>query len=267
MSNYNNFEKEIPGWSAFIEECKKRAKADEKELHNSPRFSKDIKRMECGFMYNPEICPKPKYLLLGMEPTISKNPLFPEEPEPICCFPLFLNYCAYKYLCKENFNYYITDLVKGTMSWEGNEKIKGDIQKYRYIKWLPLFAEQLKLLGEPKVIVIGKGVYDIIKDIDYNFVKKHTHPIIPWIQHYSPANRFFVTNKIEPENLSESDLKEFRDKFKNHLLKNHTDFEKYENAAVAEEVFGNKGIKGGMGIHNRRVIAYYKNKFNSLAGK
>jgi len=43
--------------------------------------------------------------------------------------------------------------------------------------------------------------------------------------------------------------------------------EKCKERAVAEEIFGDKGIKEAKGIHNRRIIAYYKNKFNSLAGK
>jgi len=246
MSKYN-FEKEITGWSGFIENCKKRVEADEKELQ---AFNKGLK---CGFMRNPEICPKPSYILLGMEPTISEKSLPTEE---ICYFPLFLRYCIYKYLCKEKFDFYITDLAKGSMLLKPPVKdaVKRKIQNYRYEKWLSLFIkEEWVLLGKPKIIAIGKGVYNILRRANIN---------CEYVEHYSLRNDFsklleYYKIDYQPnETAIINEIKDFGAKFRNHLdTERHKQPDSDINFPLGE---------GRYKSHNMQVIFVYKYYFEEL---
>jgi hypothetical protein len=184
----HNFDEEIEGWSDFMKECYARAERDKKEL--SKKLGKEIEYLflpnpESKICHNPEICPKPKYLFLGMEPGTPDG--------RTCFFPLFLHYCAYKYLCGENFNYYITDLAKGAMQPEYANETK----KERYPVWLPLFAKELNLLGKPEIIAIGKTMYDgMINGFEDCSGKKHKFGRVQnWIRHYSKGAAFIFMKK------------------------------------------------------------------------
>jgi hypothetical protein len=265
-----NFEEDIEGWSEFLTEFKQRIKDDENELRQ--KFNKEIK-IECGFMRNPEICPKPSYLLLGMEPTISEKLLSLEYPVPICYFPLFVHYCVYKHLCSEKFDYYITDLAKGAMSLKLNEDyIKKEIQDYRYKAWLPLFIKEWKLLGKPKIIVIGKELYDkfqngnILSKIEgIEIIRKNIHA---YIYHYSPGNKYFPKayknqkevfpelDSYQPNEATIKDLKNFVDKFRNHL-----DPERYKQPNDDMDTpLGEEKHKS----HNKKVFAVYRYNFEQF---
>jgi len=144
-------EKDIPGWSDFVEKCKKRVDDDNKEF--------DIKSK---YVPHAIICPKPDYCLVAMEPI---NP--PTEWEKQKGYKAFgnwhVNYCAYNYLCKGEFKYHVTDFGKGAMSKEYADKNRDE----RYENWIDLLKEELKLLGNPKTIIAISGA--VHKAIKYNF--------------------------------------------------------------------------------------------------
>jgi len=247
MSKYN-FDNEISGWTAFIEKCKQRVKDDEREL--SQTFNKEIK---CRLMRSPEICPKPSYILLGMEPTISEKVLAPEE---ICYFPLFLRYCIYKYLCKEKFEFHITDLAKGSMLLKPpvEDAVKRKIQNYRYQKWLPLFIEEWELLGKPKIIAIGKGVYDILRRANIDNIE--------YVEHYSLRNDFskllehYQIDYQPNETTIINEIKDFWAKFGNHLnTERHNQSDSDINFPLGE---------GRYKSHNMQVIFVYRYYFEQL---
>ena len=194
-----------PRWKGLISDFKERVELDKQDLG-----------IKSDFLYNLEICPKPKYLLLGMEPG---------KPEPekgagtTCFFPIFLHYCAYKYLCGGEFKYYISDLAKGAMDTkEANEN-----REKRYLKWLPLFEREWKLLGKPEIIVMSKGLYDML---DKNGYRRNLNIRDDnYILHYSPlaASHLdkeydkYIQPQSHPHKFEEKELRDFADKLKQHL--------------------------------------------------
>jgi hypothetical protein len=152
-----DFSKEIPGWKGFVEKCKKQAKQD-------------------GMEYVPqaEICLKPEFCLVAMEPL--KPPTQEETKNGYKAFGNWhINYCAYHYLGKKGFNYHSTDLAKGAA---GSTKNADATRKDRYKNWLPLFKKELELLGNPKVIAIGKIVYEYMKKLGFEADGYVLHPAI-----------------------------------------------------------------------------------------
>jgi len=257
MNNYNNFEKEIPGWTAFIENCKKRAKDDEKKLMNQ-EFSKEIKRIECELMRSPEICPKPSYLLVAMEPKIENYSLPTEE---ICYFPLFLRYCIYKYLCNEKFDFYITDLAKGSMLLQFKEEINDNtkesrtrkIQNFRYQWWLDLFKEEWQLLGKPKIIAIGTVVYNKLQraKIDCEYVEHYSKQV-----NFSKLLEDYHIDYQPNETAILKEIKDFWVKFGNHLYhERHKQPDNDINFPLGE---------GSYKPHNMKVIAVYRYYFEEF---
>jgi len=199
-----------PSWTDLVSRFEKRVDSDNQEL--KAKLNKPL-----VYMSNPEICCNPKYLLLGMEPS---NPR--EGAETVSFFPIFIHYCAYKYLCGEKFDYYITDLAKRRAA----DKEK---QEERYSKWLPLFEEEWCLLGKPKIIVMSREVY---KKIKYGFKdekgKSHKFSnaeyICDYVYHYSSRYPKYLTgeyneysSKLATYKLDEGELEKFAKKLEEHL--------------------------------------------------
>jgi len=126
-------EKDVLGWNAFVEECKKRVSDDNKELG-----------IKSEYVPHAIICTKPDYCLVTMEPG--------KAPSGYKAFgDWHINYCAYHYLCNGEFKYHVTDLAKGAI----NTKIADKTRKERYKKWVLLLKKELKLLGNPKAIIVN----------------------------------------------------------------------------------------------------------------
>jgi len=194
-----------PRWKGLISEFKKRVELDNQDFG-----------IKSEFLYNLEICPKPKYLLLGMEPSKPE----PEKGEGTTCFfPIFLHYCAYKYLCGGEFKYYISDFAKGAMDTEDAKKNRTK----RYKGWLPLFKREWELLGKPEIIVMSKGVYNMLDKKGYrrNLNIRDDN----YILHYSPlaASHLdkeydkYIQPQSHPHKFEEKELRDFADKLKQHL--------------------------------------------------
>jgi hypothetical protein len=110
------------------------------------------------YLPNPAICLTPDFCLIAMEPSVKtgledvrkdiklgyRNFLHSEED-------FVLHYCAYSYLCKNDFRYYITDVSKGAMTTKDARQFR----ECRYREWLPLLKHELRLLGNPSTIAIG----------------------------------------------------------------------------------------------------------------
>jgi hypothetical protein len=167
MNSFKNTE-----WLAFVEKCKKRVNDDNKEFG-----------IDSIFLPQTETCPKPKYLIVSMEPKMNnKKEMERDIKEGYKGFVNYaIDYCAYK-LCGNKYEYQLEDFCKGAM-YNSDAKEK---RNNRYKKWLPLLEEEWKLLGEPKIIVASKTVYNIIEKklwtglkIDYN---------LHYILHDSGAN-------------------------------------------------------------------------------
>jgi hypothetical protein len=161
-------------WKTFIKECKDRVVEDNK----LPVYIKSV------FLPNPEIYHNPEYCLIAMEPCDSSKKLkelkknidngyrnFIEGYEV-----LILHYCAYHYLGKKEFNYYITDLSKGSMT-SADAHIR---PKERYARWQKLLEKEINLLGNPKLIAIGKEVNKVISKTVNNSISSNDY-----ILHYS----------------------------------------------------------------------------------
>jgi len=167
-----------PRWKALIEKFEK-------------RIEEDIKEFDCWSTYVelPEICPKPEFCLISMEPGPGKDRKKPEYRNFIANKRDFiLNYCAYHYLGAKRLNYQITDMAKGGILINDAKKT----QSARYKKWLPLLKEELELLGNPKIIFIGKGLYDLNKKENYFPVSD-----VRYILHHSGANTKHVNSYFD----------------------------------------------------------------------
>jgi len=245
MNNFNNDE-----WLSFIKDCENQVEQDN-----------NMGLINSVFLRNPEICPNPQYCLIAMEPLDSDlNELkrkiglgyrnFLEGYEE-----LILLYCAYNYLGnKEDFNFYITDLSKGSMTSADADAEK---REDRYARWQDIFKKEMNLLGNPKLIAISKRVY--------NFM--HGKMSIDYIQHYSnnkgsadarERDYNYINSKFAgllDSYCADFDEREFKkwalEKFMKHL--------KYERIYVVEQV-----LSKGLTESKRKLFALYRHNFESI---
>ena len=237
-----------PKWQAFVKKCKKRVTDDNKELG-----------IESVFLPQSEICPKPKYLTIAMEPGMDSV----EEMKKWIKmgYKGFVNftidYCAYKFLCGEKYQYQFVDFCKGAMTQEdaGNSKTQ------RYKNWLPLLKEEWELLGKPPIIAVGKGMYDILtREIKkYKFEMK----IADYIIHYSRQTagyrkkiyeRFQLKSYL-PKEENKIEMKKVIDE----LLKKN----ELKQSAISE-IWNGKLYKD---IEQEQLFALYKSNFKDFKTK
>jgi len=212
-------------WLDLVEEFNNRVEADNLE---SPGINS-------VYLPNPEICPNPDYLLLGMEPGEYR-----EEAEVVTFSHISIHYCAYKYLCNNEFKYYITDLAKGAMSSKKAEST----QTKRYSKWRPLFEKEWRLLGTlgtPKIIAMGPTVYNKIKSKFKGIKDKNGNPICDYVYHYTEnyQNNTYLRaeyekykSELDDYKLDETELREFAEKLKKHLGKYEATIDDSLNATL-----------------------------------
>jgi len=138
-----------PKWKAFVEKCRKRVSDDNKELG-----------INSVFLPQPEICCKPKVLIIAMEPGMgSKEKIEKLVKEGHKGFVHFvIDYCAHKHICGGKFQYQLVDFCKGAMTIKDANKNRAK----RYKNWLPLLKEEWELLGKPPIIAVGKGICNTI---------------------------------------------------------------------------------------------------------
>src|SRR5207249_3517552 len=84
-----------------------------------------------------------------------------------------LQMCAFEYLCKNEFDYAITDLSKGAMTVE-NAQV-GRSQRYK--TWLPIVQEELGFYGNPTRIAVGHDAG--------RFLNRTGFPAAERVYHYS----------------------------------------------------------------------------------
>ena len=234
-------------WKNLVSEFKERVEKDKKL------------GIDSVFLPNPEICPNPDYILVGMEPSTPRE-------DRINFFPLFLHYCAHKYLCRGEFKYYITDLGKGAMPTE----VAKNTREKRYPVWLPLFEKEWELLGKPKIIVMSSEIY--YKHIKGRFEnKKDKDGGRPdYVLHYSTANcshliteyKKYILPQSNSYKLDEAEFKEFVDKLKDHLKRNEHLGPKYEAALNNSEL-----MEETLNMPNNREIVFplYSFDFEQVA--
>jgi len=167
MSGYikSKFEQEIGSeWSDFVKDCITQVKTDKDDLKNN----------KIAYFPSAEICSKPDFCLIAMEPPLNEKKLTINQIEKEVqdghkiFFPPIVSYCAFRYLCNGKYNFYITDLDKGA------KKINND---KLWDNWLPLLKKELKLLGNPVTISLGK---DLWREMCKNGLEvKH------WVYHYA----------------------------------------------------------------------------------
>jgi len=236
-------------WQDFIKDCKKQVENDnnDKELN-----------INSVFLPNPEICHKPEYCLIAMEPRDSNLAIledninggyknFIEGYEE-----LIIHYCAYHYLGKPGFNYYITDLIKGSMTSDDAERSREILRP----RWHPLLEKEMDLLGNPIRIAVGVGVYD--------YINGTTLKAKDYILHYSDANRGSRTseynhlNKVAPplldSEIDEKKIREFVSDFIRHLG--------YRRHDRVTRILG-EGVRLSE-ARKKYIYALYRHNFESL---
>ncbi len=219
------------------------------------------------YMPNPPICTTPEFCLIGMEPSLKwmekekrllKNPSkFPEELRFERMNFLFseedfiLHYCAFHYLCKGEYKYYVTDISKGAMLTKNAGKQRTD----RYRRWLPLLEEELEILGNPMKISIGKAPAD--------FLQKNNVAVHSSIMHYSKRNSVRynpVYRAFEPkESLTNihRELREFSINLLEHL--------QFPSEFLSKKV--NRIFQDGLSDWKKGIYLHYKNIFTEILVK
>lgn len=114
------------------------------------------------YLPNTVFTEKPKYCLITAEPSLSGMPPAAFQGLIDRGFTNFLfsrgdfvlQYCAYKFLCGENFDFIVTDLSKGAMT-VNNAGVRRDT---RYNAWLAILQQELMFYGNPRKIAVGRVV-------------------------------------------------------------------------------------------------------------
>jgi len=247
MNNFNNDE-----WLSFIKDCESQVKQDN-----------NMGLINSVFLRNPEICPNPQYCLIAMEPLDSDlNELKRKIGLGYRNFvegykELLLLYCAYNYLGnKEEFNFYITDLSKGSMTGAHADAEK---REDRYARWQGIFKKEMNLLGNPKLIAVGKRVYEFMNS------NKSMLKADDYIWHYSnnaltarKKEYDYINNKFA--GLLDSYCDEFDEgEFNKWVLEKFMKHLKYKRIYEVELVLSKELTES-----KRELFALYRHNFESI---
>jgi len=231
-----------PRWEALIESFRKRVQDDKKQFH-----------CRSAYVELPEICPNPEFCLISMEPGPGKDP---DEPPKYRNFiankrDFILNYCAFRYLGKEGFNYQITDMAKGGISLNDAKKTQSE----RYEIWRPFLMKELELLGNPEIIFIGKGLYNLNK-------RKRYFPVsnVECILHHSGANTKHIN--IYFESIPDDNKHEHPDNITEEVKEIASDLMKRNNysAELRDEIL-KKEFRKEFTEQDKRLLAVYRYDF------
>ncbi|MEI6089395.1 MAG: hypothetical protein WCR42_02995 [bacterium] len=223
------------------------------------QFKEDITKDEIVFLEhrkfypNPVISLAPKYCLVALEPAL-KSSVGKEEGKKRFVDQLFMQsmnnliiqYCAYKYLCSESFDYQITDVCKVPLTTPERTTIRKKI----YSKWENLFSDEIKILNNPKLIAIG---YTTEKYL-INFTN-YSNDAIP---HYSSNNNSLFNELLEKHGSNANDLKQSNNKEYIDLYKEIKEFA--QNKLVPQ-------INSNSKLLNRQVADINEELFNVIINK
>jgi len=223
-----------------------------------------IDQIQSFYMPNPPICTKPKFCLIGMEPSLKWMEIEERQVENPSSFPeklrfermnflfseedFILHYCACYFLCKGEYKYYVTDISKGAML----TKNAGKQRTERYQRWLPLLKEEMQILGNPIIISIGKAPAE--------FLQKNEVKTQDSIMHYSSQNsgRFKLdyTAFEDKESLQHihHELRAFSIKLLEHL--------QFPSELLNKKV--DRIFQDGLTDWKKGIYLHYKNKFTEI---
>ena len=218
------------------EEIKKAPEKSEAYKALEKKFEDQLKNFKKAvYIPNPYLCHHPKFIFIGMEPSVSAYKLKEEKIEFLTSFKNFiLHKCAYTNLCDDAFEYHFTDVSKLAMeSTKANKKGKRD---EIYEKFYPLLSEEIEIFSKDsseKPILITNNTTAI------KYLNKNGFNIAPenyflhWGKHNSIASRFeneLRNNYKLDEFMSFDELKEEID---NHAIK-LMNYLKFEQNAIDE---------------------------------
>jgi len=127
-----------------------------------------------SYLEIPILTLNPHYIFIAMEPSTGSKSSEQENEKSKnekmnfinSKYDLILHYCAYKYLCKNNFDYYITDIAKAPLlvkkaNDDNIERIK------RWNSWADILLTELDIFGYKKengakIIAIGEKAYEFM---------------------------------------------------------------------------------------------------------
>ncbi len=136
------------------------------------------------FLPNPFFTNTPTWCLVAMEPSLggmSPETFQAQLDRGFLNFlwsegDFILHYCAFTFLCRQAFDYHITDISKGAM----NTAVANSQRAERYENWLVLLKHELKLLDNPTLVAIGSRAND--------FLRKKNFVVDRSVMHYSQNN-------------------------------------------------------------------------------
>jgi len=238
----SKFEKEISGWSNFVKDCKKQVAKDKRKFKETTYFP------------SAEICSKPKFCLIAMVPSLAKKDKIKQIEEKVkkghkIFFPPIVSYCAWRYLCDEKYEFYITDLDKGVKNAKDAQNAKSEWHK----NWLPLLKKELELLGNPTTISIGKDLHC--------WMCKNGLKADYEILHYSRRNVHLYKEHKSLNSLPT--IKELKEYAKN-TFKKFGDPKFYTEKQIEEELKRDFGNKRKLSKSEKTLLAFYRDKFTRI---
>ncbi len=218
------------------------------------KADKLAKKQGSVFLPNPIFTKRPKYILIAMEPSM-RNSLskmkeyinnggvnFMGKREDI-----ILHYCAYRFLCKNKFKYYITDLSKAPIKGKAASKNRFE----RYDKWFKILQDEIKFFKCKKLIAIGKtSVLKYLKQKKSN---------CPYIYHYSWKARNSIKNYCNKNNIGLTNVT--IENIKNFQL---TLYQKTNIEIKIIEKRIKRNFNKRLSKPQKLLISYYKHEFEKI---
>lgn len=212
--------------------------------------------LKCVYLPNIRPVGKVDYILVALEPIIAtRNKINDKEKfrrfVELCKggFKNFiwspndavLHFCAYKYLCNESMDYYITDISKGAMTSDDARKEKTQ----RYKRWRSLLQYEIELVSknqQTRIVAIGRSGYPsrIIASNRVGMGKPVARKILHYSENNNPRFREKVVSYPGGDRLYESfrktfDHQHFLEFFKEQILSPNI---KRETQKLAKEFYG-----------------------------
>ena len=263
------------------------AKYDSLEKRMIHQIRNDEKELDLKCVYLPNIRPvrEVDYILVALEPIIATRNIENDKEKfrrftELCNggFKNFiwssndavLHFCAYKYLCSESMNYYITDISKGAMTSDDARKEKTQ----RYKRWRSLLEDEIDLVSEnqqTRIVAIGTGGYPsrIIEGKRAGMGKTVSCKILHYSDNNTPRFREEVRSSPDGHRLYESfkktfDHQHFLEFFREQILSPNIS---RETQKLAEEFYGfNPFVSLRKQISDSQLMRafVYKREFDQL---
>ena len=116
------------------------------------------------YLPNPVFTRRPKYFIVWQEPAFRENDLKWIKDgylNSLFNFTDFIvHYCAFRFLCGNNYDYYMTDLSKGALKPKDAQKKR----EKRYEDWRKVLEKEYEYFVEPVLIAMGTRVNKTLQD-------------------------------------------------------------------------------------------------------